>query len=112
MAAPPLTPSREDKPSWRFVAAHLLQMAAMLLVIGGILFVSAGRLDWWEARVFLIVYFLIAPMTALWMLRTNPELTQERDRPGRNVKTWDSLLVGLNLLKKISGTLWNRRENG
>ncbi|MBC8493062.1 MAG: isoprenylcysteine carboxylmethyltransferase family protein [Chloroflexi bacterium] len=82
--------------------AHLLQTTVMFLVIGGILFVSAGRLDWWEAWVFLIVYFLIALVTAMWMLRTNPELVQERDRPGQNVKSWDNLLVGFNLLLTLA----------
>lgn len=64
MSTPSLTPSREDKPPWRFVVAHLLQTIVMFLVIGSILFVSAGRLDWWEAWAFLIVYFLIALATA------------------------------------------------
>jgi protein-S-isoprenylcysteine O-methyltransferase Ste14 len=74
----------------------------MFLVIGGALFVSAGRLDWWEAWAFLIVYFLAALGAAIWMLCTNPELAQERDRPGRNVKSWDNLLVGLNLLLTLA----------
>jgi len=36
----------------------------MLLVIGGVLFLSAGRLAWPAAWAFLIVYFLIALVTA------------------------------------------------
>lgn len=36
------------------------------------------------------------------MLRTNPELTQERARPGRNAKSWDNPLVGLNLLLTLA----------
>jgi len=78
------------------------QTLAMFAVFGGILFFSAGRLDWWEAWAFLIVYFLMALGAALWMLRTNPELARERDRPGRNVKSWDNLLVGLNLLLTLA----------
>lgn len=92
----------EARPSRRLVAAHLLQTVVMILIIGGILFLSAGRLDWWEAWAFLFVYFLIALATAIWMLRTNPELVQERDRPGRNAKSWDNLLVGLNLLMTLA----------
>jgi protein-S-isoprenylcysteine O-methyltransferase Ste14 len=84
------------------VAAHLLQTLVMFLVIGGVLFFSAGRLDWPEAWAFLLVYFLIAVVTAIWMLRTNPELIQERDRPGRNAKSWDNLLVGLNLVLSLA----------
>jgi protein-S-isoprenylcysteine O-methyltransferase Ste14 len=93
-----LTPPNSRKPSWRFALAHLLQTAGMLLVIGGVLFVSAGRLDWWEAWAFLTLYFIIALATAVWLLRTNPELAQERNRPGPGVKLWDSLLIRINLL--------------
>jgi len=96
-----MAPSTTDRLSSRFVAAHLFQVLVMFLVIGGILFLAAGRLDWWMAWAFLIVYFLIALVTTLWMLRTNPELTQERDWPGQNVKSWDNLLVMLNLLLSL-----------
>lgn len=89
-------------PPWRFVMTHLLQTIVMFFVIGSILFVSAGRLDWWEAWAFLIIYFLITLAAAVWMLRTNPNLAQERDRPGRNVKPWDNLLVGINLLLTLA----------
>jgi len=91
----PNTPASTAKPSGRLVAAQLLQTLAMFLVIGSVLFLAAGRLDWLAAWAFLSIYFLIALVTAIWMLRTNPELTQERARPGRNAKSWDNLLVGL-----------------
>ncbi len=102
MSTPSLTPSSDDKPSWRFVVAHVLQTVVMFLVIGGILFAFAGRLDWWAAWAFLTLYFLIALMSALWMSRTNPELARERARPGQNVKKWDNLLVGFNLLLTLA----------
>lgn len=102
MSASPPNASSGRGPSWRLVAAHVGQTLAMFVVFGGILFVSAGRLDWWDAWAFLIVYFVIALVTALWMLRTNPELVRERDRPGRNAKSWDNLLVGLNLLLTLA----------
>jgi len=102
MSTAPLIPSGENRPPRRLVVAHLLQTIVMFLVIGGVLFVSAGRLDWGEAWAFLLVYFVVALVTAIWMLRANPELAQERDRTGRNVKSWDNLLVGLNLLLTLA----------
>jgi len=98
----PNTPASTAKPSGRLVAAQLLQTLAMFLVIGSVLFLAAGRLDWLAAWAFLSIYFLIALVTAIWMLRTNPELTQERARPGRNAKSWDNLLVGLSLLLTLA----------
>ncbi len=98
----PNTSASTARPAGRLVAAQLLQTLVTFLVIGGVLFLAAGRLDWPAAWAFLIVYFLIALVTAVWMLRTNPELTQERARPGRNAKSWDNLLVGLNLLLTLA----------
>ena len=98
----PNTSASPAKPAGRLVAAQLLQTLVMFLVIGGVLFLAAGRLAWPAAWAFLIVYFLIALVSAVWMVRTNPELTQERARPGRNAKSWDNLLVGLNLLLTLA----------
>lgn len=98
MANAPPASTPKPRPAGRLVLGHLLQVIATFVVIGSVMFLSAGRLDWWEAWIFLIVYFVIALVTALWMLGTNPELTQERDRPGKDVKSWDNLLVGINLV--------------
>lgn len=89
---------KEDKPAGRLIISQLAQTLVMFLIIGSILFLSAGRLDWWQAWAFLSVYFLLAAAGAIWMARTNPGLARERNRPGRNVKKWDNLMVGLNLL--------------
>ena len=98
MAGPPPPATDEKKLTTRLVVSHLLQVTVMIGVLGGVLFASAGRLDWWEAWAFLIPYYLIALSTALWMLRTNPALVQERNRPGPNAKAWDNALVGVNLV--------------
>ena len=98
----PITPVSTAKLSARLVTRQLLQTLVTFLVLGGVLFLAAGRFDWPEAWAFLIVYFVIALATAVWMLRTNPELTQERARPGRNVKSWDNLLMGINLLLTLA----------
>lgn len=55
-------PTHADRLSWRFVTAHLAQTLVMFLVIGGILFLSAGRWGWWDAWAFLIVYPMSAGM--------------------------------------------------
>lgn len=89
-------------PPGRVVAAQLLQIVAMFLVMGGTLFAAAGRWDWWEAWLFLILYFLLSLVTGLWMLRTHPDLLRERNRPGPDVKRWDHLLVGLNLVLTLA----------
>ena len=66
------------------VAARLAQTAAILGVLGAVLFLAAGRLDWWEAWVFLAVYFAIAATAAIWLLYRDPAPSQERSRIGKN----------------------------
>lgn len=102
MNAPDTPAATTAKLSARLVTTQLLQTLVIFLVIGGVLFLAAGRLDWPEAWAFLIAYFVIALVTAVWMLRTNPDLTQERARPGRNAKSWDNMLVGINLLLTLA----------
>lgn len=96
-----LNSSTAPKPSRRLIAVHLLQTTGTFVVLGSILFIAAGRLAWREAWIFIIVYYLIGLATAAWMLRANPELVQERARPGKNVKSWDNLLVGINLVLSL-----------
>jgi len=97
-----LTPAGAAPPSARLAAGQLLQVLVTFLVIGGILFAAAGRVDWPAAWIFLIVYILITLVTAWWMLRTEPGLARERAQPGQNVKSWDNLLVGFNLLLSLA----------
>lgn len=84
----------------RLVVVNFLQMGFMFTLIGVILFVAAGRLDWWEAWVFLVVYFLIAAASNVWMLYYDRALLQERTQAASkpDSKSWDSVMVTANLL--------------
>lgn len=84
------------------VAARLAQTAVILAILGTVLFLAAGRLDWWEAWIFLAVYFAIAEAAAMWILYRDPGLSAERSRTGKNVKTWDKVLVSINLLLTLT----------
>jgi protein-S-isoprenylcysteine O-methyltransferase Ste14 len=89
-------------PLARSVAARALQTSLIFVVMGGVLFFSAGRVAWREAWVFLGIYFALSLGASLAMLRYDPYLSQERNRPGKNVKRWDHVLVGVNLLLTLS----------
>ena len=93
---------KETQLTWRLVARQLLQTVLMFLVMGSALLGGAGRWNWWEGWAFLIIYFLIALASALWLLRTRPELAHERSQPGQNVKKWDNVLLGVNLLLTLA----------
>lgn len=100
MASIKSAPAVAGKPNLlRLGVAHFIEMAVVFGLMGGVLFLSAGRLDWPDAWILLGIYFLIALGASLWMLRSDPQLLKERDQAvmKSNVKRWDRLLILGNL---------------
>jgi len=73
----------------RFLAAALLLMA--------VLFLAAGKLDWWEGWAYVIQAFIVLVVSRAILIRKNPDLAQERAYAGKkeNVKPWDRILMPL-----------------
>lgn len=63
-------------------------MAAML-------FVPAGRLDWYAAWAFLIAFFASTASLTLWMSQRDPALIRERTRVADNVEPWDHAIMAV-----------------
>ncbi len=66
-----------------------------------ILFVSAGRINYWQG----LIYFSIGTIMAVLnytVLRIDADLLEERSKPGEDTKTWDKAILGLSLLATIS----------
>ena len=63
------------------IAKLLLQNFIFVVVLGALLFASAGTLDWPAAWVFLVVSAIIGPACGLWLAKTDPALLAERLRP-------------------------------
>ncbi len=78
------------------VTGRAARLAISFALFGALLFVAAGRLDWWEVWVFLVVYYAIALVGQVWIMQRDPALDQERSGLGRNVKPWDRVIVSLN----------------
>jgi protein-S-isoprenylcysteine O-methyltransferase Ste14 len=72
---------------------RIITVVGFLLAFGVILFCIAGRLDWWGAWAFLIIYILSIMANSIWTLRHNPELINVRGRVGKNAKTWDKVIA-------------------
>ncbi len=68
----------------RFPARSL----AGIIVLMGILFLSSGRLDYWQGWLFLLSILALA-IISLGLLKDNVGLVAERLRPGRGMKWWD-----------------------
>ena len=62
------------------------------MLVGAILFVAAGRLNWPEAWIFLGISLAGIMANGLWSIRHNPEMLNERGRMGKNAKSWDKVI--------------------
>lgn len=72
----------------------MARLGIILFFFGALLFGPAGRLNWLEAWLFLIIYSAWAFPVVIWLKRNNPELFKERlsffKKPA---KGWDKIIV-------------------
>jgi protein-S-isoprenylcysteine O-methyltransferase Ste14 len=57
-------------------------LVALMLVMGGLIFASAGTFDYWQAWLFLACYFTASLVISGWLLRNDPALLERRMRGG------------------------------
>lgn len=62
-----------------------------------LLLTCAGRWNYWPAWVYVITSLLMSLLTRL-VLRGNPELLNERNKPKPNTKAWDKKLLAVGFL--------------
>jgi protein-S-isoprenylcysteine O-methyltransferase Ste14 len=55
-----------------------------------LLFLSGGRLDYWQAWVYIVLNIFFIGLTN-WVLRDKPSLRRERMFPGHGAKSWDRI---------------------
>jgi protein-S-isoprenylcysteine O-methyltransferase Ste14 len=89
----PLQP--DQKPSLeRSGVRRIVQVLVSILLIGALLFLSAGRLDWLWGWLFLACFLLLMLASAVVMSKS-PDLINERGRQAENIKGWDKVLMGI-----------------
>ena len=76
-------------------AALAMRLLAILGVLGLLLFVPAGRLNWVEAWVTIAAYGAFLSAYAVWGLAKDPGQLQERSRVGQNVPGWDKAILAV-----------------
>jgi protein-S-isoprenylcysteine O-methyltransferase Ste14 len=74
---------------------RLIQVLGSTALVAALLFVSAGRLDWMSAWVFLALSMLIFVVAGLYIVRKNPDVVNERGKGAQGAKTWDRILVSV-----------------
>jgi protein-S-isoprenylcysteine O-methyltransferase Ste14 len=72
---------------------RLLQIFVSVLLMGLVLFLSAGRLDWPAAWIFLGSYVLVILTLGVWVIRKSPDVVNERGKIAHNAKSWDKVLM-------------------
>ena len=86
----------------RLLLSRLVQVAAYFFVIGCLLFLAAGRLNWPAAWIYLVAHFLLAVAGQAWLIRIDPDLVEERGRWGANTKAWDRWILSANVVLTLA----------
>jgi len=82
-------------------AGYLIKLFLGTFVFFAIIFISAGRIDYWQGLIYLSIG-LIMLILNYTVLRIDSELLKERSKPGENTKKWDKIILGLSFLVTIS----------
>jgi protein-S-isoprenylcysteine O-methyltransferase Ste14 len=75
-----------------FKALVRMRNIAGVVILAGLIFLSAGRFDYWQGWLFLAISLAAAALSG-WLLKDREGLLEERFRPGRGMKWWDKAYV-------------------
>ena len=76
-------------------------VARIITVIVGLaasfagMFYLAGRIDWTQGWIFVVVLTVGQSLNGIYVLLKNPEVIAARRRPGEGTKAWDKVLLSL-----------------
>jgi len=82
-------------------AGYTIKLFIGTLVFFTILFISAGRIDYWQGLIYVIIGLIMFLLNHT-VLRIDSELLNERSKPGEGTKKWDKTILGLSFLITIS----------
>lgn len=89
------------------IRQRFVQVLIQFLIQGAALFLSAGKLRWWEGWVYVGLYLLSVSIFAFFMLRLNPGAIAERARGASagGWKQWDKIFGLLFTISYFIGIL-------
>jgi len=79
------------------IRKRFVQVFATIAIQAGVLFLSAGELDWLWAWVYIGIYLVGVSINAALLLRYSPETIAERAEV-KGAKGWDKVISGLGAL--------------
>lgn len=77
------------------IRKRFTQVIVQTLLMGAILFISAGTLNWLMAWLMMGFYVIMLAVNATFMMRRNPEMVAERAEVKEGTKGWDKLLTSI-----------------
>lgn len=81
--------------------SYLVKQFIGTFLFFAVIFVSAGRFDYWQGLLYVAIG-LVMFLLNYTVFRIDPQLSDERSKPGEGSKTWDKTILGLSLLVTIS----------
>jgi len=75
----------------------LVKQLVGTLVFYLVIFISAGRVDYWQGWVYAAIGLLML-ITGFTVLKMNPRLMEERSKPGEGAKKWDKNILAFSAL--------------
>lgn len=81
--------------------SYILKHIIGSCVFFSVLFISAGKVDYWQGWVYVIIGLLMVLLNYT-VLRIDDELLEERSKPGEGTKAWDKEILGLSFLATVA----------
>jgi protein-S-isoprenylcysteine O-methyltransferase Ste14 len=80
---------------------YLIKHFSGTFLFFAIIFVSAGRIDYWQGLIYVSIGFIMIILNYT-VLRLDSELLKERSKSAKDTKKWDKTILGLSFLVTIS----------
>lgn len=74
-------------------ASYLIKLSLGTFLFFAIIFISAGRLNYWQGLIYAAIGFIMMVLSNT-LFRIDSELSEERSKPGENTKKWDKVILG------------------
>lgn len=79
----------------KLVSRYILGQVFSIVAAGLVMFLSAGRIDWWAAWAVMGVWLVWFTAVDIIVLRFNPGLLAERLAPPKQAKGWDRAILSV-----------------
>jgi len=84
--------TKQDSPQELTPAKIVVRLLIYAIILGAILFLSAGRVDWVMGWAWLVIHTAVI-MTSALIFPVDPELADERTHLKEGIKQWDKIIV-------------------